>query len=208
MKKFISVYWTAVTVLAVISIGVFLISANMDSTDASTVTVSASVTPTVTCSTDNNSTSFGTLTSSAVATSTPNASSTMSCNYGTGCTLSVVDVGNTTNGGLATTSPAYLIPSPASGFPSTAALNAGTEGYGIQATTTATGSGGALGINSIYNSYGTGTVGKLTVATQTLASSTASISNREVVVKHKAAVSGTTQAASYTDTITYSCAGN
>lgn len=166
---------------------------------SSTVTVSATVASSVTCSTDNTSTSFGTLTSSVIATSTPNASSTMSCNTGTGCTLSINDA----SAGLATSSPAYTIPTVRT------TLSAGTEGYGIIATTTATGSGGTLSIKSIYlNSFTGNTVGELNTTSTVLASSTASVSNREVVVKHKAAVSGTTQAASYADTITYSCAGN
>jgi len=167
--------------------------------EGSEVTVSATVATSVSCTTDVGSTAFGALLSSAISTSTPNASSTMSCNYGLGCTLSISDA----NAGLATTSPAYTIGSV------TGTLQAGVEGYGIIATTTATGSGGTLGIASIYlqNFYGN-LVGNLNTTSTVLASSTASISNREIVVKHKTAVSNTTQAASYTDTITYSCAGN
>lgn len=184
-------------------------AASWSLTNGSTVTVSATVSQSVTCSTNVSTTAFGTLSSLAIATSTSDASSTMSCNDGLGCTLSINDAGNGVNGGLATTSPAYLIPSPASGFPATATLAAGTEGYGIMATTTATGSGGTLTIASRYLQTYTGNlVGGLSTSTLTLASSTSAISNREITVRHKAAISGTTQAASYVDTITYSCTGN
>ena len=164
----------------------------------------------VSCSTDISSTSFGVLTDSSVITASSNASTTMSCsNTGTGCALSVLDAGNAVNGGLATTTPAYLIPSPNAAFDPFAALVAGTEGYGITATTTTGGSGGTLAIYSRYDKdSGGNTVGKLQVAAFGLASSTAAITNRQLIVKHKAAISATTQAGAYEDTITYSCLAN
>ena len=174
---------------------------SFNSAQSSTVTVSATVGSSITCSTNNTTTAFGAITSGAVSTASPNASSTMTCNSASGCTLSVIDAGNASSPGLATTTPAYLIPS------TTATLAAGTEGYGIQATTTASGSGGTLGINATYNKINSD-VGALSLTTVTLASSTAAVSNREVVVTHKAAISVTTHAASYVDTITYSCTGN
>jgi hypothetical protein len=100
-----------------------------------------------------------------------------------------------------------LIPSPASGFPNTATLVAGTDGYGIQAATTTNGSGSTLSLNSIYNQTGN-TVGKLATTTQVLASSSSPTANREVVVTHKAAVSGLAPAGNYSDNIIYSCIGN
>lgn len=176
---------------------------------SSTVTVSATVASSVSCNTDVSSTAFGTLTSGSISTSTPTASTTLSCNVGLGCTLSINDAGNGVNGGLSTSSPAYLIPSPNAAFNATATLVAGTEGYGIIATTSAAGSGGTLGIAARYLQTFTGnTVGGLSTSTLTLASSTAAVSGREVLVRHKAAISGTTQAADYTDTITYSCTSN
>lgn len=195
--------------VCVLTVAVVFLYSSTGMVYGATVTVSATVGSSITCATDNTSTSFGTLTSGAITTSTLNASTTMSCNVGTGCTLSINDAGNTVNGGLSTSSPAYLIPSPNGAFAASATLVAGTEGYGVMATTTAVGSGGTLGIATRYLQTFTGnTVGGLTTSTLTLASSTASISAREVVVRHKAAISGITQAASYTDTITYSCAGN
>ena len=170
---------------------------------AGVVTVTASVGETVSCTTniDAGSTAFGTLTTAAVFTSTPNASTSLSCNTGLGCTLRVNDLGNGASPGLATSSPAYLIPS------ANATLAAGTEGYGIQATSTTGGSGGTLTINTTYNVTSTD-VGGLTIAQTILASSTAAVTSRPVLVKHLAAISATTQTAVYTDTITYSCTGN
>ena len=174
-------------------------------TPASAVTITGTTTlqaaSTVSCSTSIASASFGALTTSAVATASPNASTTASCTYAGGCTLSVQDAGNGASPGLATTTPAYLIPS------ATATLSAGTEGYGIQAVTTAVGSGAVLVVSSVYDKTGND-VGGLTIANTTLASSTSAFSNREILVTHKAAIGILTNAGSYTDTITYSCTGN
>jgi len=162
-------------------------------------TFTPNVAPTISCSTNISATSFGNLTTASVFTSSPNASTTMSCaNTSSGCTLYVKDAGNGSNPGLATSSPAYLIPS------TTATLSAGTEGYGIQATTTASGSGGVLNINAIYNKTGND-VGGLSLNDLTLASSTVNISNREVITTHKATISNVTISGNYSDTITYSC---
>jgi len=162
----------------------------------------AMATATVACSTDISSISFGTLSENSISTASPNASTTMSCsNTASGCTLSIQDAGNGLSPGLATTSPAYLINS------NSTTLSAGTEGYGIQATTTSSGNGGSLSLNMAYNKVGND-VGELSTTTVILASSTVDVSGREVVVTHKAAISSLTHAGSYTDTITYSCTAN
>jgi hypothetical protein len=168
-----------------------------------TVTVSATVGTTVTCNTATSTTAFGTLTTASVFTATPNVTSTLSCNTAAGCTLFVNDLGHSSNPGLYnSTSTGYLIAS-ADASP----LTAGTEGYGIQATTTANGSGGTLTINPKYNKTGSNVGGLLTSSTA-LASSTVPVASREVVVSHLATISGLTAAGSYSDTITYSCTGN
>jgi hypothetical protein len=169
--------------------------------NADTVNVTATVASSISCSTATTTTAFGTLTTGAIGVSTPNVTTTMSCNYGAGCTLSVTDAGDGTNPGLWNSSASHLIPS------ADATLSAGTEGYGIQGAGTAAGSGGTLTIASKYLQTGN-TVGGLSLTTQTLASSAAPISGKEVVVTHKAAISGLTSAGSYTDTITYGCTGN
>jgi hypothetical protein len=129
----------------------------------------------------------------------------MSCSgTSAGCTLYVKDAGNGTNPGLATSSPvAYLIPSPNASFSASTTLVAGTEGYGIQATTTSAG----LTINARYLLTGND-VGGLTLANTTLASSSADITNAQVIVTHKAAIKDLTIAAKYEDTITYECVVN
>lgn len=158
---------------------------------------------TVSCSSATTTTVFDVLTTASVSTSTPNITNTLSCSASSlGCTLSVSGLGNGTNAGLASSSAAYVITSHST------VLSAGVEGYGIQATTTAGGSGGTLGITSFYNVLGN-TVGGLSTSSLTLASSTVAITNREVVVTHKAAISsGTPTGGGYSDTITYSCVGN
>ncbi|MEM5812027.1 MAG: hypothetical protein QXG91_04810 [Candidatus Aenigmatarchaeota archaeon] len=172
------------------------------------VSVTATVSTSVTCTLATTTTAFGNIDTNNVYTSSPNVTTTVSCNPGAGCTVTIKDAGDGTNGGLyKSTAPTYLIPSPASGFPATSTLTAGTDGYGVQAATTTAGSGGTLSLNSIYT-YSGNTVGKLATTTQTLASSSQPVSNREVVVTHKSAVSGLAPAGSYQDTITYSCASN
>ena len=162
--------------------------------------------PTISCSTNITSTDFGALTTASITTSSPHASTTMSCSGTTsGCTLYVKDAGNGTNPGLATTSPAYLIPSPAAGFPATTTLSIGVEGYGIQATTTVAG----LTIDARYNwATSTNIVGGFALTNQRIASSTADISGAVVIVTHKAAISDLSIAAKYADTITYECVVN
>lgn len=172
----------------------------------STPGVETSSTPaaasTVSCSTNISSTSFSALDSSSVYTSSPNASTTMTCTFSLGCTLSINDAGSGSGAGLwKSTTPTNLVSS------NTATLTAGTDGYGIQATTTSAGSGGTLNLNSVYNTT-SNNVGGLTLTSAVLASSTSAITNREVVVTHKAAVASATLAGSYADTITYSCTGN
>jgi len=180
---------------------VYLVSAQTN------VTVTATVTTSVTCSFSTTTTAFGTIGPSAVYTSSPNVTTTVSCNPAGGCQVKVKDAGDGTNGGLYNSTANHLIPSPAAGFPDTATLVAGTEGYGIQAATTTAGSGVTLTLNSIYNQTGN-TVGKLSTTSVVLASSSQPVANREIVVTHKAAVSGLTPAGSYQDTITYDCVSN
>jgi hypothetical protein len=175
---------------------------------SSTVTVSATVAANISCSTSATSTAFGTLNDAAITTSSPNVSSTMACaNSALGCTLYVNDVGSGSQPGLWNSTSSYLIPSPNAAFSATTTLVAGTEGYGVNATTTGAGSGGTLSLNPRYNVSGN-TVGGLTTTTSILASSTATTSGREVVVTHKAAIAASTPAGTYNDTITYQCTAN
>lgn len=159
--------------------------------------------PSISCSTNVSSVSFGQMNNSNIFTATPNASTTVSCNYtNAGCSLYIKDSGNGTNSGLyKSNNPTYLINS------ADTTLTAGTNGYGIQATTTSAGSGALLSLNSKYNKTGN-LVGGLTITNTLLASSTSDITGREVVVTHKAAVSSQALSGNYTDTITYECVAN
>ena len=177
-----------------------------------TVTVTASVEETISCSTASSATAFGTLTSGAVSTSTPNTTTTMSCaNVGGGCDLYVKDAGSGAAPGLSTSSPAYLIPSANAADDSTTTLSAGTEGYGIKATSTsAAGSGGLLDIVGRYRLEVTNDdIAGLEITNQLIASSTgATSSDRFITTTHKAAIQASTQAGAYEDTITYECSAS
>lgn len=175
--------------------------ASIEIINGSTVTVSANVTQTVSCNSATSTTVFGTLAVGSISTSAPNVTTTISCNSGAGCSLTVNDAGNTSNPGLYNSSATKLIQS------ADATLSAGTEGYGIQAVTNANGTGATLTIATKYDKS-SNDVGGLTIAPTTIASSAAPASNREVVVAHKAAISGLTDAGNYTDTITYGCSAN
>ncbi|MFA5392222.1 MAG: hypothetical protein WC306_00805 [Candidatus Paceibacterota bacterium] len=155
------------------------------------------IAPTVSCNASNGSTDFGALTNLIITTASPNITITSSCTYAGGCTITIKDQGNTSSPGLyRSVAPVHLINS------SDATLSAGTEGYGIQATTT-----GSLIINSKYIKTDND-VGGLTTTDTNLASSSATYSNQTIVITHKAAISNSTTAGNYSDTITYSCNGN
>ncbi|MFH1246678.1 MAG: hypothetical protein V1489_02815 [Candidatus Liptonbacteria bacterium] len=158
--------------------------------------------PTVSCSTSPSSFSFGTLVSSSISSADSSSTTTFSCTYSGGCTLTISDAGSGSAAGLYKSSaPTYLIPSASS------TLTAGTEGYGIQVSTSTAGSGAVLTTNSLYATTGN-KVGDLRRTSTALASSSAVITNREIIVALLAAINSSTIAGSYSDTITYSCSGN
>lgn len=176
----------------------------------SAVTVTANVTAAISCDTNPASTAFGTLTDTVVTTSTPNTSSSLSCaNSALGCVLYIKGTGSTTQPGLWSTSTKTLIESPNITYSATATLAAGTEGYGIHGTTTAAGGGDTLDIVLRYVQWNDNTVGGLATSAISMASTNATTSNREIVVKYKAAISNqTTGASDYEDSIEYFCVGN
>jgi hypothetical protein len=181
-----------------------------DGTVLNTYTVIPQITTaagaTVSCSSAGSPSAFGALSAGAISTAAPNVTTTMSCTFAGGCTLNVKDGGNGTNPGL-TTTPTYIIGSADSSYGDTATLAAGTEGYGIQAATTSAGSGGVVLVYPRYKQTGNA-VGGLELTNQGLASSSVAITDREIAVTHKTAISGLTQAGTYQDVITYSCVGN
>jgi hypothetical protein len=194
-------------ILVAFLIGYMIFESFVYLASAQNVTVTATVTTTVTCTLSTTTTAFGTIDTSGVFTSSPNVTTTVSCNPASGCQVQINDTGSGSQPGLWNSGASFLIPSPNAAFSATATLVAGTKGYGIQATTTNAGSGSTLTLNSRYNQTGN-TVGGLTTTTIQLAFSTSPTANREVVVTHKAAIDNLTPAGNYQDTITYNCVSN
>ena len=175
----------------------------------SAITVTASVTSSLSCEVNISSVDIGTLSDQSITTASTDATTTMACaNESNGCTLYLIDVGTNTQSGLFNATGSSLIESPNLAFSASATLVAGTEGYGIQATTSSTtGSGDGLYLGLRYAVIGDD-VGGLATETTALANSNSSTTGREVTVSHKAAISAATAAGVYEDTITYSCLAN
>ena len=181
-----------------------ILSDSVSAATTSNVAVTAEVTVSISCDSSPGSTAFGTLSSTAISTASPNASTTMACaNSGTGCVLYVKDA----NAGLATDTPSHTIHSPNAAANASTTLAAGTEGYGIQATSTAAGGSGNLLPVELRYAVTDNDVGGLVVGseTQALASANSTTTGREVLITHIAAISDATPGALYEDTITYSC---
>lgn len=196
MISYKKVSFAVILGLAAILMAGWFLSADLVEGDG-TVTVTATVGE-VSCSVDATSTAFGALDLGAVNSSSPDILATMACAaVPSGCTLYVSDAGDTSNPGLWNSSATYLVTS------TDATLAAGTDGYGIQATT----SDGGWTVNPTYVVTGND-VGGLTLSNTTYASSSSGLSTSTATTTHKAAISSGTAAGSYTDTITYSCTAN
>jgi hypothetical protein len=155
--------------------------------------ITTAAAPAITCSLSATSTSFSSLSPSAVSTSSPDITITITSSGG--FQINVKDAGNGANPGLyKSTTPTYLIQS------QDATLSAGTDGYGIQATTT----NASISINSKYNKNGND-VGGLSLTDVVLATSSVGVSNATINIKHKASVSALAPTGDYQDTITYTC---
>jgi hypothetical protein len=155
--------------------------------------ITTAAAPAITCSLSATSTSFSSLSPSAVSTSSPDITITITSSGG--FQINVKDAGNGTNPGLyKSTTPTYLISS------GDATLSAGTDGYGIQATTT----NSSISINVKYNKNGDD-VGGLSLTDVVLATSSVGVSNATINIKHKASVSSLAPTGDYQDTITYTC---
>jgi len=177
----------------------------------------ATVGPSVSCSVEPvaGALSFGTILVSGVSDADDTATTTFTSN--TIGYLKIHDWGDNINsdpGLWNSTSGPDTIVSPNAGEAATAVLAGGTEGYGIiAATTTGDGSGSELTIAQRYNTFylsglDPDAVGGLywgTPTALTIASSSAAMTNRLVVVSHKAAISAATLAGNYKDTIIYTC---
>jgi len=143
-------------------------------------------------------TSLGAMRDNAVASATP-FTITSGTNSPLGYVLTVKGNGNGSNPGLyKSLSPTKLIAS------STATLSAGTEGYGIQASSASSG----LVIDTVYDKSGNN-VGGLSLSNQRLAYRTTSNSAADSIdVVPKAAVSFYTAAGNYQDILTFIATSN
>jgi hypothetical protein len=150
------------------------------------------VTGAVTCSLSATSTSFSVLSPSAVSTSSPDITITITSSGG--FQINVKDNNGTSTPGLYNSTTTYLISS------QDATLSAGTDGYGIQATTT----NSSVSINSKYNKSGND-VGGLSLTDVVLATSSVAVSNATINIKHKASVFALAPTGDYHDTIIYTC---
>lgn len=146
--------------------------------------------PFLNLSINTNQINFGVLSINSVETSTPDNVITINTNVDNGYILRVASTGNGSNPGLYNSAGSYLIQS------NTALLVSGTEGYGIQASsTTAT-------IPAVYNKIGND-IGGLSLTAQLLASNSASVTGESIVVKAKAAISSSSRGGNYSDTLLY-----
>lgn len=140
---------------------------------------------------------LGTLTTAAIATATPAITLTITALGSAGYTIYVKDKGNGSGsaGLYRPTGAGYLIAS------STATLSAGTEGYGLQASSpTAT-------IAATYNKSNND-VGAFASSGQVLASSNKDVISEAITVNTKAAIKSSTPAGNYQDVVYYTITMN
>lgn len=188
--------------LLVISLAGLLIAGAMPEPTSGAVTVSATVVAgAITCSTPLTAANFGTVDDSQVYTADENSTTTVSTN-GT-IYVKAIGVGNGSNPGMATDSPAYLIPSPNAAFDASTTLSLGVEGYGIQATTTS----GDITIAAKYFLTGNDVGGVASTSAEVVAT-TGTVTDQIVEIIYKAAVANDTQAGVYEDQVTISCVGS
>ena len=177
---------------------------------ASSHTVTATVATIVTCTTPLTETAFGTIDTTAVYTSSPNATTTASTTNATGMTMRIYDVGGPNATGTPSlyksTAPTDNIGSADSAYADTATLVAGTEGYGIQATTT--GPNMVIAPRFLQTGDAVGGLEAGSTYSVVLASSSAAVADEVVTIIHKAAVPATQTAGDYSDTITITCTVN
>lgn len=118
---------------------------------------------------------------------TPLSTLTVNTNAQSGYTLKISDQGDSATGGLYQATTTNLIDAVS------ATLSAGTEGYGLQASSsTAT-------IASIYNHMGTDIVGIMSLTSANLSSNTAPVTDETTLIRLKSAINATTTAGEYVD---------
>ncbi len=164
------------------------------------VLVYGEVGPTITFSLSAFEVNLGSIAKAGISTGTPDIDLTIGTNAQNGYVLYINNVGDGSSPGLysATAVTPYLIPS------ATANLQAGQEGYGINAV----GKSGTPTINAPFADNTANNVGGLLLTQQTLAHHDDLMLVSDVItVHHKAAVSLTTPAGHFVDTVTYVATG-
>ena len=171
--------------------GAFLTSA------ANTISVSASVDPTLSMSLANTTVNLGTLTTGAISESSTDPTVTVATNGTSGVTISVLDADG--NVGLRSTTASKTIAATANN-----ATVLGSEGFDIQVTQTTD----PQGNGSVTAAFAPNGVGILTASAQSIASTSGPTSGYVATVNIRAAISATTPAASdYTTTLTFVTTG-
>ncbi|MHB8443533.1 MAG: hypothetical protein ACYDAS_04195, partial [Patescibacteria group bacterium] len=149
------------------------------------------VNPFITFAISSNSLNIGTLSPTAV--SSASNVLTLSSNASNGSNISVLDA----NAGLYNTADSHKIAS------STTTLSAGSEGYGINASTTYS----DLNIQYPYNGTGN-SVGALSTSSSILCSNTTTVNAANITVDYLASISNITPSGPYADTVTFIATGN
>ncbi len=166
------------------------------------VVLTATVAPSITFTLSANASDFGELSTGSITTSTPNITLTIGTNAANGYEISVEDTGDTSNPGLYNSAGPDIIGSADAAYANTATLAAGTEGYGIQAS-----SAGAT-IDARYLQTVNDVGGLELTATPLATYAIPMTANHTITIVHMAAISTFTAAGSYTDTLTYIATAN
>ncbi len=167
-----------------------------------TTTVTATVGASISCSLSTSTVVFGTL--SVASVNDAWGSTTMLITTNSTAFIKVYDKGDTSDPGLYYAGGPDLIGSANAAGAASSSLVAGTEGFGMQATS----SDGNMRIKNRYHDASTtDIVGglELYAGVVTLASSTAAVTNERILMYHKAAISSANLAGVYTDDLNYLC---
>lgn len=163
------------------------------------------VAPTVTCTTAASTVDLTTIDNTAIYSKF--STTTIATDNSTGFTMKVYGTGSASGDNPGLWKSPDLIESVTSTATTTLAI--GSEGYGIQATTS---SGNGIGIEPRYNfvtsSAIVGGLATSSASSFTVASSSATITSETVTITFKAAVAVVTPAGAYSDTVTLSCSIN
>jgi len=208
MTKNKKIHWLIVLGLVGSLMGWFLV----EPVSSDTVDVWANIEEGITCNysvSGAETVQFGTLTTGGVTTASPVLQTTTTSNVAFYHKLYDSGDGSTNPGLYSSTGTIDIIGSADASFSDTAEITLGNEGYGIQVATTSTGSGNTLIVASRY-AYKTGdNVGGLEQGVGgeiAMASSSDSLTNRELNITMKAAVGSGNAGGDYKDVLTFTCA--